>query len=509
LARTRSASTAAYQWTRQLLLYGDPFIAGAIVWLVFLYVQNASPNIIGIDGYYHIRMAWLMARQGIDLEFPWLPLTVLNPRDFTNHHLLYHILLIPFTVADLRLGGKAAALVYGAAATFAVYWLMTRLRVRAPLFWLVVLLASASWFIARQSMTRRQSVALALLILAIYLLVQRRYRLLAPLAFAYAWLFDGYVLLIAVCIVGFGAQLIGRRRLDWPLLGWPLLGLGLSILLHPYFPNNIVFTYLHVLPKAMPDGVVRVGTEWYPYSPETLLRTSWLALLLVPAGFLPALLAPKRVLRDPAALLLGGLALMFLILYLRSRRFVESEPAFALLFAAYLWSHYAPRWRGRVCWQWLPATLAGVVVGVGLTGLVLHAGQTIRQAARNVEDNDPYSTLQAPMEWLQRNTSPGERVFHTDWDDFPEMFYWNTYNTYIVGLDPTYMYLQNPDLYLLWRSIGRGQVPLPSGYIREQFQAGWVVTDRGHRDFIRHASVDPGLTIAFQTEETVVYRLVD
>jgi hypothetical protein len=113
------------------------------------------------------------------------------------------------------------------------------------------------------------------------------------------------------------------------------------------------------------------------------------------------------------------------------------------------------------------------------------------------------------MEWLQRNTSPGERVYHTDWDDFPEMFYWNTHNTYMVGLDPTYMYLENPDLYLLWRSIGRGQVPAPSGYIREEFQARWVVTDRGHRNFIRHASVDPGLAIAFQTEDTIVYRLVD
>jgi hypothetical protein len=491
------------------LLFGDPFVAGAIIWLVFLYVQNASTNIIGIDGYYHIRMAWLMVRQGIDFDFIWLPLTILNPRDFTNHHLLYHLLLIPFTFADLRLGAKAAGLVYGAAAIFAIYWLMTRLRVRAPLFWLVALLASASWFIARQSMTRRQSVALALMVLAAYLLVQRRYRLLAPLAFAYAWLFDGYVLLIAVLMVGFGAQVIARRRFDWPLLGWPLLGLGLSILLHPFFPNNIVFTYLHVLPKALPDGVVRVGNEWYPYSVETLFRTSWLALLLVPAGFLPALLAPRRVLRDPTALLLGGLALLFLVLYVRSRRFIEIEPAFAVLFAAYMWSHHAPRWRGRLCWEWLPATLAGVLVGVGLTGLVLHGLQTVRQAANNVEDNDPYNTFQAPMEWLEANTSPGERIFQTDWDDFPEMFYFNTYNTYIIGLDPTYMYLENPELYLLWRSIGRGQVAQPSQYIREQFQSRWVLTDRDHRDFLNHARADPGLVLAAQTEKILVFRVLD
>src|SRR3712207_7658654 len=30
-----------------------------------------------------------------------------------------------------------------------------------------------------------------------------------------------------------------------------------------------------------------VGNEWYPYSPDFLLRANWLAIALVPAGLLP------------------------------------------------------------------------------------------------------------------------------------------------------------------------------------------------------------------------------
>ena len=67
-----------------------------------------------------------------------------------------------------------------------------------------------------------------------------------------------------------------------------------------------------------------------------------------------------------------------------------------------------------------------------------------------------YTTFQDASMWLMEHTEPGERVYQTDWDNFPELFYFNTHNTYIVGLDPTFMYLANPELYLLWRSIGRG-----------------------------------------------------
>jgi len=113
-----------------ILEHGDPAVALALSWLAMVVVQNASPNVIGIDGYYHIKFAWLMRQYGVRLDFPWLPLTILNPRDFTDHHLLYHLLLVPFTFFDLREGAKLAGLVFGALAVFLTYWLMTRLRVR-------------------------------------------------------------------------------------------------------------------------------------------------------------------------------------------------------------------------------------------------------------------------------------------------------------------------------------------------------------------------------------------
>ena len=52
------------------------------------------------DGYYHIRwsqLLWESLSQGKWLpSFDWLPLTVLNPEDYNDHHFLFHLLQIPF-----------------------------------------------------------------------------------------------------------------------------------------------------------------------------------------------------------------------------------------------------------------------------------------------------------------------------------------------------------------------------------------------------------------------------
>ncbi|HMU35431.1 MAG TPA: hypothetical protein PKA04_01250, partial [Marmoricola sp.] len=42
--------------------------------------------------------AALMREQGFKPEFIWLPLSILNAREFFDHHFLFHVFLIPFTL---------------------------------------------------------------------------------------------------------------------------------------------------------------------------------------------------------------------------------------------------------------------------------------------------------------------------------------------------------------------------------------------------------------------------
>jgi hypothetical protein len=496
-------------------------VATAIVATVFSLIQWSTPSIIGVDGYYHIKVAWLMAQQGwrvlFPLPFPWLQLTVLNPAEFTDHHLLFHVLLLPFTFIDLRIGAKLAAVVFASVALLVMYQLMAENRVRAPLVWLLIAMASAGPFLYRLSMTRRQSLTVLLLLLTLLMAFRGRTRWLFPIAFAFTWLFDGFPLLLGVC----GAVFLGAwwetKRPNWQLLIYPTAGVILGTLLNPYFPNNILFSYLHMLPKVFQllgwnvgDDEIRVGNEWYPYSVDYLMESSWLALVMVPLGFLPILLdvRPSSLRRvDGKVVALGIIAVTFLVLYLKSRRWVEAEPVFATLFCAYAWSRALPERVAEPLRKYLtPGRQMIVAVVCGLAVLPL-LNTAIDSAEGDAGRTSDYTRFRGAMEWLAANTPDGARVVSTDWDDFPELFFWNTHNTYIIGLDPTYLYLENPALYLRWRSIGRGQVDLPGADIRDRLGAGWVFTDTQHSEFIKRAQVDPEMTDVYRDRNAVVYAI--
>lgn len=512
---TRAIAAAADAANDGLLL------ATALVAIVFSMVQWSTPSIIGIDGYYHIKISWLMAHQGwrilFPLDFPWLQLTVLNQAEFTDHHLLFHLLLAPFSLIDLRIGAKLAAVVFASTAMLVLYLVMAQNGVRASLVWLMVALAAAGPCLYRLSMTRRQSLTILLLLLAILVALRARPRWLLPIGFLFTWLFDGFPLLLGVC----GAIFLGlwweQGRPNWRLVLYPTAGVLLGNFINPYFPNNLLFSYLHMLPKVFQlvglshsDDVIRVGNEWYPYDTDYLLESSWLALALVPLGFVPILLDARwsRLRKlDGAVIGLGIIAVTFLVLYLRSRRWVEAEPIFAALFCAVAWSRALP---DRVTSILRPIFTPGrqiavaVIAAVVIFPLLVQSVDSAQDDARRTRD---YTRYQAASEWLARNTPDKARVFATDWDDFPEMFYWNSHNTYLLGLDPTYMYLHEGSLYLRWRSITRGEIEQPSASIRDDFNCGWVFTDTQHESFLRRAAADPDLIEVYRDRMAVIFAV--
>lgn len=496
-------------------------IATAIVAVVFSIVQWASPSIVGIDGFYHIKAAWIMQRQGLGvllpIPFPWLQTTILNPAEFTDHHLLFHLLLVPFTFVDLRIGAKISAVIFSSVALLVMYQLMAENRVRWPLVWLVVVLASAGPFLYRLSMTRRQSLTILLLLLALLVAFRRRTRWLIPIGFAFTWLFDGFPLLLGVCGAVFIGELWERRRPAWGLIFYPALGVALGTIINPYFPNNILFSYLHMLPKVFQlvglthgDDVIQVGNEWYPYSFSFMVETSWLAMLLVPLGFLPILLdvRPSQLRRvDRMVVALGIIAVTFLVMYARSRRWIEAEPVFATLFCAFAWSRALPERVTQPLAKLAVDRRQYVFAAIAVLALLYPLYNAIDEARIDVRSTRDINRYRGAAAWLGENTPIGARVFSTDWDDFPELFYWNTHNTYLIGLDPTYMYLYDGPLYLQWRSITRGRVPMPSASIRDQFDSGWVFSDLDHKQFLEHAAADPDMVEVYRDRSAVVFAV--
>jgi hypothetical protein len=147
-------------------------------------------------------------------------------------------------------------------------------------------------------------------------------------------------------------------------------------------------------------------------------------------------------------------------------------------------------------------------VGLLALAVLLGMGRSIPSAREAVDGSKPYGLYANAALWLEKNTPDGSRVFQTDWDDFPRLFFYNTHNTYLIGLDPTYLQLYDADLYSLWVDITQGDVKDPSQLIATTFGSRYIHTDLNHKDFLQVAAEDPGLREVYRDDQAVLFEVV-
>jgi hypothetical protein len=486
--------------------------------LVMANIQFATPDMPDNDGFYHIRFAEVMRQEGFKPNFPWLPLSILNAREYSDHHFLFHVALIPFTFGDLRLGAKWAAVTFAALAFLSVWWLLRRQRVPYSAFWALGMLVISEAFLYRMSITRAQSLSLAFLIIGLHWMMTKQYRWLIPLSFLYVWLYDAFPLMLILAAIYVGSTLLLEKKLEWQPLLYTALGIGLGLLVNPYFPDNIVFFIRHLAPKLTETTTVSVGSEWYPYRTTQLLENSPIALVAFLAGVVALGLSSRRMESKTATALF--ITILFGLMLFQSRRFVEYFPPFALIFCALAWKPLfqnssdsrdaaQTEYPASVPVDKRPRYLNTRLFAQAILGLIIVAGgwMTVRDTKLSIATSKPYSLYSGAAQWLSRNTDTGARVFQTDWDDFPRLFFYNTHNTYLIGLDPTYMQLYDADLYALWEKITQGELEHPSDFIYPRFGASYVMSDLIHQDFIRQAENDPGLQEVYRDSEAVVFQV--
>ncbi len=494
------------EWLRPFLIGVGLF---ALFSLLLAYVQFGTPALAGTDGYYHMKMGYLMRQEGLKPVFSYLPLTILNEGAFYDHHMLYHLYLSLFATTDpaldggvgLTQGAKLASIFLPALTFVAVWVLLRQQRVLWPSLWALGLLIVSEPFLYRMSMPRAQSVALLLLVLAMMVLLNGRFWLLLPLGFGFVWFYNAFPLLLVVTAVFTIATLLTEKRLVWQPVLFAGLGIALGLIVNPYFPENITFITQHLLPKVG-ESTVKVGNEWSPYQTWTLVENSWgaLGLFILAIGALGW--REKRM--DKATLFAFGLVIVFGYMLFKSRRFVEYFPAFVLVFAAFAISPLVQEWmvwlRGKR--PYLPQLLPLALLLLLLLPLKINLDEARGLVARS----KPADQYAAAAIWLNQN-APEATIFQTDWDDFTRLFFYNSDATYTAGLDPTFMQLQDADLFDTWVDITKGRVDEPAKIIRTQFNADYVFTDLKHDDFIEAAEADPALTEVYRDEYAIVYSV--
>ncbi|MEN3335310.1 MAG: hypothetical protein V7641_4675 [Blastocatellia bacterium] len=484
-------------------------LAFALIFVVMRLIEFGGPAILDNDGFYHMRWSRTLREQFPHLpRFQSLPLTTLNEKDYVDHHYLFHVLLMPFTFGeDMQQGAKWAAVIFSSLGILSLFGLLLAFDVRYRWLWLAPIMASSEPFLYRMSMTRAPALSLGMLGLGAYLILKRKYGWLTLLSFAFVWYYSLFPLIFIFAALYAVTVYLAERRIEWRAPLASLAGILAGLVINPYFPKNLHLLWEHVLMKATAGSVysVDVGVEWYPYDAWDLLRLSALACVIFIAGL--AAFEYRRRGRDLKPLFFLFVALALLLMAFKSRRFIEYWPPFAVLFAAFTISprlaEFDRSWFKRKRERAIAAIAAATTtVIVGVTLFV-----TVEQARADMKaEPDPYD-YRGASRWIAANVPAGAMIFNTDWDDFPMLYYYNPNNPYIVGLDPTYLYDRDPELWKLYARITLGEEDDPAELIRERYGAEYVFTDNQHPDFLENAASSGKFETVYTDAKTTVLRI--
>jgi len=530
-SRLRSAST----------IRTIEFLIGAIaIGVTFWKLQFSTSAICcgDFDGYYHIEWArtlWQSMKSGtFPPQFPWLPLTTLNAKDYVDHHLLFHIIQIPFAASsDPRLWAKIASAIFGGLAVLSCYWLVLKYRIRYPLVWLIALLGCSAPFLFRMNMAKAPPLAIVYLVVAIYLCFKRKYWPLVPLALVFTWTYDLFVLLIMATIFWMVGIAIAEKRFEWRPLVYVLAGCAAGLIINPYFPKNLLLLVEHMKIKlTASDFDTKVGSEWYPYDSWEFLGNSAVACIAMLVGYIGFEPSERRRSADTIFFLLFSTALM--IMTARWKRIAEYWPPFAVLFAGFSLKPWLEGYRPHL--SRLPAEvqeelkpfldregvltavekqsdvrdiLRATAVAVVAAALCVCLFLNLRATRTEIRQSESHDYYRDGTAWMRNNIPPGQTIFNTDWDDFPRLFYFDSLHNYVSGLDPSYLYDRNPELSNLYERITLGHEEDPGPLIRDRFGARYVFSDNTHHDFMEHATSSGWFDIVYEDRQCVILHIRD
>ena len=495
------------------------------------------------DGYYHIRWSaelWNSFKSGHWLpEFKWLPLTVLSPAKYADHHFLFHLLQIPFLwFFEPVAAAKLAAVFYGSLAIFSIYWLLFKYKVDYLLLWFFAILTCANPFYYRMNMAKAPPLTIIFSVAGIYLLFERKYVWLMPLMFAFVWTYSLFPLLWFASAIWTIIIIWNERFFEWRPFTYTTVGMVLGNLINPYFPTNLQLFWEHFITKVKigSDFAVPVGGEWYPYSGQDLLTHFPVALLAMLAGYI--LFRPFiKKLPEKATFFLCFVTILLMSQF-RSIRFAEYFPPFAILFAAFSWQAFFVTEKPELPEEFkrdieplldkdkktekqetfaILKQVAIWVIGFALVVMMYYNFRGIKigkieqegmiTSIKNNEDNLKYK---AATDWMQANIPEGERIFNCNWDDFPKLFFFDTKHAYVYGLDPNYLYSENPDLYKLLGDITAGKTDDAAPVIREKFGARFVFADAKENEDMFAKLLESGWAeIAYEDTEAKIIKIRD
>lgn len=489
------------------------------------------------DGFYHAKASQLLAQGKLTDTFPWLYYTTWN-QEYADQHFLYHWFLTPFnTIGKL----PWSVVVFGLTFVILFLLILRKQKIGMEVLWTILLLGSSIDFLFRISLIKANTISLALLCIIVLLMqsyhiaesLKTRLLSLGGILFVsglFVWTYGGFVcvpfLLAAYGAAYFVSEIILKKKRkvsNFMLAGAPFLvsivGIIIGMFAHPDSGHLATLIYDQLFRTGLGAGLnVPVGNEWQSFDLVWFVQSNILLLViwLMSVVIVFYRLVKERSNDSTISLWLQFTAIGLMALTLWHRRFVEYWVPFAVLATAFtLWPHIA-----KVTWEDFKESMRywqmKFVVLLLFAAVSFTVFYNVSHTVDSLKGGSSPTDLKAASFWLKDNSQAGDIVFDSQWDQFPQMFYWNDKNYYIVGLDPTFMYIHNPDLYWQWRKVADDEedqwesVSQIHNILSDDFHCKYILIDKTRNpkldSYIKENDVNQELfTNKFENDNSIVF----
>jgi hypothetical protein len=517
------------------------FVAfAAVATATAAYLHLRLSGIPDRDALYHFRHGSLYAQHGpFYAEFPWTTYSAISTLKADIWY-GFHLLLAPFALFDDSIQGvKLAGVFCLSSLLILLYGAMRMTRMRLPFLWPFVIVAFTPFSLYRLLMTRPHVVTMGLTAMLLACAVSGSLAGIVLMSFAICFVHLGFFWIIPVVL---GPLVLVRRATEeswaWRETGAALIGGLAGWLLRPHPIGAAKLAYVQIVELALEkqkglellfgsdlrrglDAMQQLGSEFVLHFGPGIAMFAAAALIVIMASASGAKLRPRQWTLLWSVLALSAVELAVMMQF--SIRAVDLWIVFAgMLLAATCTFLLHPRAAAETGFGGPRSLAAAIIAGLLLIGFMAtrvgleHSGKM--QTATYSADR-----LKGAAEWLADESTPGEIVFHSHWDLFPDLFFWNTKNRYIGGMDPIFQYSFDRDLY--WKAhhlytgrfasytcgtphcapqVGEGTFEV----LRHDFRASYLVLEkRRHAALFAYASRDGRFTLGYDNGDIAVFRL--
>lgn len=442
-------------------------IAFLVFLAIFSIMQFTVPNIIGYDGYFNIKSADIIKKQGLIKEFPYAKHTILS-ENYADIQFLFKIFLIPFTFFDLNLGAKIASIVFAALSFTVFYWFLIENRIRYAFYWTMLYLFSTATLMYRFMFTRPLPLVIAFLILTIYFIQKRKYLYLGITSFIFVWIHSGFVLQLFIILTYFIIERFFDKKFDFKLLLYSFSGTFLALIFNPYFPNNISFLYSQIFQINLLSNLYNV--EWKPWTFVEFVKNNFLILLYIVATLF-IFIKNKNINKTKAYFL--SIALFFLVYTIKTRRMQEYLVPFSVLALAFFLNDHLKKIDKNKFLNYLK-------IGT-ITFLIIIAPINFYLLRQEIINNDILYNYDNCAEWMKNNIPKKSLVFNNAYA-FPYLFFKNSDLIYTHGLDLTYSFLYNEKEFKRYMGILQGTLNTNIDWIKEDYKSDYIFSGKLKQD---------------------------